>query len=88
MGMNIDTLRFLLAARGEWKVDFGRSLMLGKQDIIVPPHEVSALLMERALLQTCRAREITADQFFHCLGASEVQAMDFSDYEGAELLHD
>lgn len=66
---------------------FGRSLMLGHQGLGMDAGAYEAF--HRA----CGTRPVSprpafADDLFTALGASRVDVMDFSDYEGANLLHD
>jgi len=72
----------------------GRSLGLGRH--IFPIESAYAKLYERALmkygLQRKRFRYLQDDGYYETLmrelGFGEIESMDFSDYEGASILHD
>lgn len=85
MGIDFDVAKFLVSAR-ERKANFQKTLMLGNQQFQFFDHEFKSLsdlydLQDFPLIKTSR-------EFFQYLGAETVSAMDFSDYEGAEILHD
>ncbi|MEL6648089.1 MAG: hypothetical protein AAFQ05_10345 [Pseudomonadota bacterium] len=72
----------------------GRVLMLGRHKLRMVPKHRSAL--ERVMTQEGLSLSYTdlqqedgyAERFFHQLGYTDVVSMDFSDYEGAEIIHD
>lgn len=76
----------LLKARKDG-ASFGRSLMLGHQSMALnrPEYESFHRLAGAVPESTTPAY---ADGLFRALGASQVDVMDYSDYEGANLLHD
>jgi SAM-dependent methyltransferase len=97
MGLNLDSLRFLLQARTRG-IHWGRTLTLGRQDVPVGPERLEKLLIargcwppaqgvERFRAQLGRAAN-RAEAFLLALGAEGVSAMDASGYEGAALVHD
>jgi hypothetical protein len=85
MGIDKDVAKFLLSAR-ERKANFQKSLMLGNQKFQVSDYHC------RTLAQTFKLNDFpiieSGADFFSFLGAEEISAMDFSDYEGAAILHD
>lgn len=85
MGIDIDVAKFLLSA-GERKVDFRKSLMLGNQkfDFLKSDYQSLSSIFK---LRNFNQME-TGAEFLQFLGAEETSAMDFSDYEGAAILHD
>jgi hypothetical protein len=85
MGIDKDVAKFLLSAR-ERKVNFQKSLMLGNQQFQVFDYDYQTLA-DTFKLNNFPSIETGAD-FFRFLGAGEISAMDFSDYEGAAILHD
>jgi hypothetical protein len=85
MGIDIDVAKFLLSAR-EREVDFRRSLMLGNQKFDFLKYDYQSLSDVFKLKDFTRME--TGADFLRFLGAKEVSAMDFSDYEGAAILHD
>ncbi len=85
MGIDIDVAKFLLSAR-EREVDFRKSLMLGNQrfDFLKTDYQSLSDIFK---LRNFNQME-TGAEFLCFLGAENVSAMDFSDYEGAAILHD
>ncbi len=70
-------------------VPMDRLLMIGRQSLLLHPAEL------RAVRQVCPRALANykwgeyADRFFsECLGVSRVNTLDYSPYEGADLLHD
>jgi len=94
MAIDSETARLFLAAR-KAGVAFGRMLMLGRQNILLRPSETQALFRqyeqkpdERLLAPEGYVKPPFAEPFFESLGATSCEAMDFSPYEGAALVHD
>jgi SAM-dependent methyltransferase len=91
MGLDINAVQFLLAAR-EAGVNFGDVLMLGRQDLNVFPAKMVELLAGHGLsgeLFRPGARDTGyAEPCFRALGARNVWSLDVSDFEGAEFVHD
>ena len=85
MGIDKDVAKFLLSAR-ERQVNFKKSLMLGNQKFQFFNHDYKHLADVFNLNSFTRVK--TATDFLQFLGAEEITAMDFSDYEGASILHD
>lgn len=85
MGIDKDVAKFLLSAR-ERKVDFEKSLMLGNQKFQFFNYDYTDLAKTFQIENFTDVK--TSEDFFRFLGAKEISAMDFSDYEGAEILHD
>lgn len=94
MAIDSETARLFLAAR-KAGVAFGRMLMLGRQNILLRPSETQALFRqyelkpdERLLAPEAYVKPPFAEPFFESLGATCCEALDFSPYEGAALVHD
>jgi SAM-dependent methyltransferase len=85
MGIDKDVAKFLLSAR-ERGVDFKKSLMLGNQQFQFFNYDYTHLADAFNLKNFTRIK--TSTEFLQFLGAEEISAMDFSDYEGAAILHD
>jgi SAM-dependent methyltransferase len=68
-------------------VQFGRVLTLGHQDVHLGVNEYS-LVLRRLGLPPSEGIPRFVDELLLGMGASSVDAMDFSDYEGAKLIHD
>ncbi|MCY7374811.1 MAG: hypothetical protein LH472_02415 [Pyrinomonadaceae bacterium] len=83
MGIDIDVAKFLVSAR-ERKVNFQKSLMLGNQQL----HVFDAKTLGGILGLNDFPQIKNSTELLQHLGAEEVSAMDFSDYEGAAILHD
>lgn len=85
MGLRLNSIRVMLEAKASG-VDFTRTLTLGRQFFNCNPAIYSGLLSRYCLPET-QASEF-AEPFLKALGAKEVRAIDYSDYEGAEIIHD
>jgi len=91
MGIEINGIQMMVAARKQG-VRFDRTVMLGRSVLNIYPQTLTALL-ERHGLPAKRFKNpgpecAYAEPFFEALGATRVDAMDNSDYEGAKLVHD
>ena len=94
MGLNINSLRFLLGLR-EQGILFGRVLMIGRQSLAVTPGDVRTLLKRQwsepsqsTLQRLTTGSDVYAEQFFELCGATRVDSMDKTAYEGATVAHD
>ena len=85
MGIDIDVAKFLVSAR-ERRVNFARTLTLGSQQFQFFDYDYKTLCDAYDLKNFPNIKDST--EFFRYLGAAEVSAMDYSDYEGAAILHD
>ncbi len=84
MGLNIDAARFLLAEKKRG-IQFGRTVTLGQQGVYMETRDYAEVV--RAVGGVVNNAKYAGD-FLEGLGASPLIAMDFSDYEGAEIIHD
>ena len=91
MGLDINSVQFLIAARKSG-VEFGDVLTLGRQDLNVYPAKMKALLESHGFSGEAFAPGAADSGFsepvFKSLGARNVYALDFSDFEGAAFVHD
>lgn len=91
MGLDINAVQFLIAARKSG-VDFGDVVTLGRQDLNVYPAKMKALLESHQFSGDAFAPGAPdsgfAEPMFKALGARNAYAMDASDFEGAEFVHD
>jgi SAM-dependent methyltransferase len=97
MGIDKSTLSFLAAAR-ERGVSFTETVTIGRQALSFGPRDLTRVLAAHGLLNGSSARhdllerlgqsEWHAEPLFHQLGATKVHSMDFSDWEGADILWD
>jgi SAM-dependent methyltransferase len=86
MAIERNCATLMLKARRDG-VAFGRSLMLGHQGLGLARGEYETFQrLTGAAIQS--PTPVYADELFRSLGATRVDVMDFSDYEGANLLHD
>ncbi|MFA9270643.1 MAG: hypothetical protein ACEQSX_07785 [Baekduiaceae bacterium] len=92
MGIGMLELEFLLASRSAG-VDFGRTLQLGRQNLWVRAPLIARTVRrfggtaDLAAAKRLRASGY-ADELLTALGATDVHALDASDFEGADLVHD
>jgi SAM-dependent methyltransferase len=91
MGLDINAVQFLIATR-KAGVQFGDIITLGRQDLNVYPAKMRAVLQSHGFSGELFAEGAPdtgfAEPVFKALGAKSVQALDFSDFEGAEFVHD
>jgi hypothetical protein len=91
MGLDINAVQFLIAAR-KAGVEFGDVVTLGRQDLNVFPAKMVQVLEANGLPSDAFKGEgddtLFADAVFRALGARKVSALDVSDFEGAEFIHD
>lgn len=91
MGLDINAVQFLLAARKRG-VNFGDVLMIGRQDLNVYPAKMRSVLAKAGLPNELFAPGAPdsgyAEPAFKSLGARNVWSLDASGFEGAEFVHD
>ena len=91
MGLDVNSVQFLIAARKNG-VEFGEVLTLGRQDLNVYPAKMKALLESHGFSSEAFAPGAPdsgfAEPVFKSLGAKSVCALDASDFEGAQFVHD
>lgn len=91
MGMNYTALRFLMLARKDHGVRFESLLTLGRQTLYLQPSERRALAAEFGAMPDPQGggEDAYADGVFRgALGATTLDSLDVSDYEGATRVHD
>jgi hypothetical protein len=94
MGVNGDGARFLgLAARSG--ADYSRTISPGRQSLFADESDVCAALdLAQRPLSSLEVRAISrpstmhADGLIRALGADVIDALDYSDFEGANIVHD
>jgi len=91
MGLDINDIQFLLAARRRG-AELGDVLMIGRQGLNVYPARMRQVLTEAGLSPKLFAPEAPdtgyAEPVFKSLGARSVVSLDVSAFEGAEHVHD
>src|SRR5689334_7462762 len=85
MGFERNAAALLMKLRRDG-VSLGRFVSLGRQDVHLDA-QTFAQLRQRLNLSD-DAAPASADPIVRAMGASSVDAIDFSDYQGATLLHD
>src|ERR1041385_7641346 len=92
MGLNLNCVKLLFEAKAAG-VSFKKTLTLGRQWFSCHP----GLFTEMAAQYGYSPKDLTwmgdmalqySDDFFKMLGAEEVVALDYSDYEGARIVCD
>src|SRR5947209_6280241 len=91
MGLDANSVQFLIAARKQG-VQFGRTIMLGRQHFGVPPG-LTCEFMARHRLPTAGLEEsikssVFSEPFFQALGGTQVDSLDNAEFEGANHIHD
>ena len=94
MGIELQTVKLLLAAKAAG-VDFGETLTIGRQDLLISPSDMGAVLAsfgDPVSAEEAKALSGQENRFsealFRRLGARQVDSLDISDFEGATLVHD
>jgi hypothetical protein len=98
VGVTAATAEFLTEARHDG-ADFGRTLTIGRQASFAGPLRLGGLLRRHDLWPPGETRRAfyarfrhgppwLIDPFLEALGTRELQALDASAYEGADILHD
>lgn len=94
MGIDLNSVQLLIRARKDGisftnMATFGRQRLLGDRDVLVSVLRGSGYDVPVDLARKLRdpATEY-AEDFFRLLGAERICAIDFSDFEGAQILHD
>lgn len=94
MGIDIETARFIMRGAKQY-VSGNRILTVGRQNLQTGQQELKNLFDEFGI-PTDRRPDFSwnhganpyADPLFECLGASVIESIDVSNYEGAQLVHD
>ena len=90
MGLDNASIKFCCSAVTQG-LDFSRTLMIGRQWMYCDQDSLAQVFAKREI-DSCPAQFIRdnkyGDAFFSLLGAKEVQSLDYSDYEGASIIHD
>jgi SAM-dependent methyltransferase len=91
MAIDINSVKFLIAAR-KHGCSFGRVLTLGRQELNVYPRTLQKLFHKHGLqvemVDLTGPERQRSEILFKILGAAEVCAIDKSEFEGAEIVHD
>lgn len=93
MGINLASARFLIAAR-DFGASYEQTLTIGRPFFRADLGQLNDLLYRQKPRLTLpdgfrlTAEDSFADRFFRVLGAQRLSALDASDYEGADILHD
>ncbi|TXH30964.1 MAG: hypothetical protein E6Q96_00965 [Cyclobacteriaceae bacterium] len=84
MGITSNCAVFLTHVKAKG-VDYSNFLMLGRQQLYIKYQTLLKLFPE---VTSDIASSVYAEPFFEMLGAKKIFSLDYSDYEGAEIIHD
>jgi hypothetical protein len=92
VGIEWHAARFLVACKKRG-VNFEKMITVGRQDLFTPPQQIRDIFEEygctaRNMGEFLKKTPTFADEFFVQLGAESPEAVDASDYEGANIVHD
>jgi SAM-dependent methyltransferase len=94
LGVDSSIARLLLGAR-DLGASYRSTLTIGRQRFYLTQHELALELQrsgisnaERLAGELLQAASGYTEPFFQVLGAEQTDSLDFSDYEGATLVHD
>lgn len=93
MGINVNSLRFLLSMRLSG-VDFSKTATIGRQGLHMSFEQLERVFIGEFSLDVTRKRLRTiyssgfAEELFSELGARKVESFDYSEYEAATHTHD
>lgn len=88
MGIDLNSLNFLRFCKKNHG-DFGRTIMLGRHGIHITEKIATDDFSRNIVLQAMQNNEYFIDETLKRLfGSTSVDSMDFSDYEGASIIHD
>lgn len=94
MGIDVNAVKFLLHAHNAG-ASFDRVLTIGRQSLLITPHALAVTLrlfgmpVAGHLISTWFHDDPPySDALFRFLGATTLHALDYSPYEGAQILHD
>jgi hypothetical protein len=91
MGINTSIAKLLVRARLHG-VSFARTGTIGRQSLAIPKKDVKAIARKLGVRGLDWSRFATngfADDFFRSmLGSESLQSIDYSDYEGVDIVHD
>jgi hypothetical protein len=87
MGIDSTSLELILCSQ-KYAKNMGRVLTLGRQGIHTPPNIVDSLL-DKYGFQHLKGRHVWgwSEPLFQDLGFTEVDSLDYSNYEGASRIH-
>ncbi|MBL7861584.1 MAG: hypothetical protein JNJ65_10500 [Cyclobacteriaceae bacterium] len=91
MGITKNCSRFLVYARAKG-VSYERAIMLGRQVLYVNKDEFIDQIKHYSVASSEMAMSLPFEKFaeplFSILGATRIDSIDYSDYEGASIIHD
>lgn len=88
MGIDINALKFMAAAKADG-VDFRRTVMIGRQSMYVTREQVDQEIPSPPAAKVeASDDEAYAEWVLRRLGAEQIDSVDASDYERANIIHD
>lgn len=93
MGIETQTLQLLLASKNKYSVNFNKTLTLGRQNSFLSEPEIKNIFKEyginySTIEESKYSRNKYSENLFKYLGVNELSNLDFSGYEGADLIYD
>jgi hypothetical protein len=93
VGVDINALKLVLLAKKQFNCDFSESLMIGRQRLYITQEEIKSLFYSQSSAFSDQNFHIDQDPDYfewviRLLGAKKISALDVSDYEKADVLHD
>jgi hypothetical protein len=93
MALSYGFANFLLYCKKNMGVNFSKTISLGRPHMLLTRAETRKLLrghgytpIDRDIEAICS--EKYADQFFRFMGCDDIKYLDYSDFEGADIVHD
>ena len=87
MGITNNCVKFL-AYSHQSGIDFKKTVMLGRQRLYADFDLVNRILRNVEINLLLKSNEEFAESLFQCFGAKEIDSLDISDFEGANIQHD
>ena len=87
MGIGRSNTELLIRLLSECKIGRSAILQLGKQDIL-EPEKIEAILQKYNFQADFYKSASNDVKYFKSLGFNQVHSLDFSDFEGANIIHD
>lgn len=91
MGVDLNAIKALNYLRNK-NINFGQTITLGRQGLWIKPKNIYKGLTGRSLELKEKLEKLSsfnfAEDLFKIFGSDAVTSIDFSDYEGATIVHD
>ncbi len=84
MGFNMAFTKFFIHKKDEYNYS-GRVLTLGRQDIAVTAKDMKLLGIK---IESSSLNTLTSEEYLRALGFHRIDEMDYSNHDGANIIHD